>query len=199
MTIHSRLEDIAVKYPTDKHGLHGYCSFYHDLLTPYRNLPINLLEIGVDGGGSLLMWNEFFTNPDTRIYGVEIQDHRYTMPERVKVFNCDATSPNFIHDLITETGGLHIIIEDASHYSKDQKQHLEQMWQHVKSGGLFITEDTHTSYHYPWTDQGEVSYVTYLLDWIHRLNENGANHCGKSSCELEEMIFRKSLVVLKKR
>lgn len=200
MTVLPHLSDLGKEHGTDKYHLHNYTEFYHELLSPLRRTPLTFLEIGVDGGESIRMWDAFFTHPSARIYGVDIHDKGVSVGEKGKFILGDASQPNFIFDLVNATGVFDVVLDDGSHYSDQQKRSLSLLWPYVKSGGLYICEDTHSSYHYPWTPPEEVSFVSHMMEWIHKLNENGAGHCGKpTETDIEEIVFRKSLVVIKKR
>src|SRR5262245_6318262 len=48
-----------------------YLGVYETLFAPLREKPITLLEIGVQNGGSLEIWGEYFRNA-TAIVGVDI-------------------------------------------------------------------------------------------------------------------------------
>lgn len=195
------LHDLGLHFGTDKATNHGYCHFYEEILQPYRKHPVALLEIGVAGGESMKMWSEYFYHKDSRIYGVEIQNK--PLPEfnsKVKVFITDACSPNAVYDITNEAGKLDVWIDDGSHYVRDQKSALELWWPHIKPGGIAIIEDTHSNYSYPWLDAGETPFVHSLGKYIDMVNENGKDQCGKpTDSPIEEIIFRKSLVVIKKQ
>jgi RHS repeat-associated protein len=65
------LDEIGLKFGTDKSSIyHNYLSFYERFFERYRDEPIKLLEIGVAGGASLAMWNEYF--PQALIVGADI-------------------------------------------------------------------------------------------------------------------------------
>jgi len=199
MNLFKDLHQIGLECGTDKATMHGYTRYYNELLATWRHKPITLVEIGVDGGESIKMWSEYFTSPDTHIYGVDIHDKKGDLG-RGKFVLGDATQPNFIHDLVNLTGPLDIIVDDGSHFSGQQKDSLRLLWPHLKSSGMYIVEDCHSSYHYPWTIPEEVSFVHSMLDWIDSLMEKGASHCGvPTESAIEEIVFRKSLVILKKR
>lgn len=194
------LHEIGKFHGTDKAEFHGYLEFYEKLLKPIRNKGVNVLEIGIDGGGSLLMWQDWFTQPQTRIYGVDIVDRPLPkFDNRTTIIIGDASSPNFIYDLTNRTGKLDLIIDDGSHFSKSQKDSLRLLWPHVNSGGIYICEDCSTSFSLPWTQPGEQSFVHSMMSWIEDVMERGYDHCGKpTKSTIEEIIFRKSLVVLRK-
>jgi methyltransferase family protein len=197
------LTDLGIHYGTDKATHHGYTDFYETILRPFRKNPISFLEIGVAGGESIRMWNEWFHHRETRIYGIEIQDTDSAKADygpRTKIYITDAVSPNAVYDITNETGPLDIVLDDGSHRSDHLKASLSMWWPHIKPGGFFIAEDLHAQFHYPWTDQGEVKFTDTLLPWLDRVNENGKDDCGKpTDGDVEEIIFRKSLLIIKKR
>ena len=55
-------------YNTDK-DKHNYLQAYDKLFYEYRDKKINLLEVGVHEGGSLLLWKDYFSNGT--IYGMD--------------------------------------------------------------------------------------------------------------------------------
>lgn len=200
MILRKNLNDIGLECGTDK-ASHGYLDFYDDLFSVLRTQPVSILEIGVAGGESIRMWSEYFIHPFTKIYGVEIQDKPLPVFDpRINIFITDATSPNAVFDITQAIGSLDIIVDDGGHFSSQQKSALSLWWPHLKSGGILSVEDTHTSYHYPWTIPDEVSFVSSMMEWIHRLNENGLNQSGvPAETDIEEIIFRKSLCVIRKQ
>jgi len=199
MTLFKDLHQIGLDCGTDKATMHGYTRYYNELLATWRHKPLTLVEIGVDGGESIKMWSQYFTSPDTTIYGVDIHDKKGDLG-RGKFVLGDATQPNFIHDLVTLTGPIDIVVDDGSHFSGQQKDSLRLLWPHLKSSGMYIVEDCHSSYHYPWTIPEEVSFVHSMVDWIDALMEKGSGHCGvPTESAIDEIVFRKSLVIIKKR
>ena len=51
---------------TDKNTIHNYTGIYAELLKPYLNKVGTLLEIGVQHGGSSLLWHEYL--PGFRLF-----------------------------------------------------------------------------------------------------------------------------------
>ncbi len=50
------------KFKSNKITHHGYERFYDYFLEPFKNDKFNFLEIGIDKGRSLKLWNEYFKN-----------------------------------------------------------------------------------------------------------------------------------------
>ena len=70
------LDEIALQYEggahptidTDK-STHGYTGFYDEILGHLREQPCTILDIGVNTGGSIRMWEEGF--PLAKIIGID--------------------------------------------------------------------------------------------------------------------------------
>ena len=54
------LVEIGKKYPSSK-NISGFIQLYEKYFEPFRNLEINILEIGIENGDSLRIWREYFT------------------------------------------------------------------------------------------------------------------------------------------
>ncbi|UCE34584.1 MAG: hypothetical protein JSV40_01285, partial [Deltaproteobacteria bacterium] len=52
--------EISVEKGTDKSSLHGYHPRYEAHFGPLRGKSLSLLEIGVQSGASLRLWEEYF-------------------------------------------------------------------------------------------------------------------------------------------
>ena len=57
------LEQLAYRFATDKsHDDHKYVDLYASLFDPIRHSVKNLMEIGISGGQSLRVWENYFSN-----------------------------------------------------------------------------------------------------------------------------------------
>ncbi len=155
------LERLANKYKTDKGNLyyncHGYAPIYQKYLSKYKELNINLLEIGLlrhdvqkrkPGGPyndvpSLKMWREYF--PKAFILGFDIADFSECTPlENVKIIRGDMGKISDLDTLVQESPGkFDVIIDDASHASHHQQIALGYLFNYLQEGGLYIIEDLH--------------------------------------------------------
>ena len=85
--------------------------------------------------------------PSGRIYGVDIDaDAMQYEDERIRVFIGSQSDSAFLDNVVAESGRPDIIIDDGSHLASDQIGSLLHLWPHLKPGGYYIVEDTHTSY-----------------------------------------------------
>lgn len=136
------LQEIGMKYGTDKATHHKYCDFYEEHF-PDRTFSGRLLEIGVMDGASLKMWAEYY--PDASIVGVDIDDKRHLLPEmpsNVTIVTADATS----HKQMQPLGKFDIIVDDGSHMASDQLMSFCWLYfNQLDADGLYVIEDLHTT------------------------------------------------------
>ncbi len=156
---------------SDKWSL--YLREYDRIFQPYRDKPISLLEIGIQNGGSLEIWSEYFTNAK-KIVGCDINPDcaklKYSDP-RIVVIVGDATSVEIQHQVLHQSNSFDLIIEDGSHRSGDIVKAFAKYFPALREGGLFIAEDLHCSY---WQEfegglydpYSSVSFFKALVDII---------------------------------
>ena len=131
----------------DKGTVHGYLETYADLLAPYRTTAARMLEVGIMGGHSLRMWEEFFTN--AAVYGVDlcdqpfggIADLRSMIAEGCHLIRLfDATN---VAQVEANFDGIafDVIVEDANHDLASQLEIYKNLRQHLQPDGIYIIED----------------------------------------------------------
>ena len=156
-----RLTEIANECGTDKGTWgqsHGFSEFYNDIFENFKERAINesrklnILEVGVQYGKSLKMFEMFFEDT-ANIYGIDIDISNTTaQSENVKLYQFNAVDKEKINEFIEELKDIKfdIILEDASHIFKDQINTLLYLYKHVKEDGIYIIEDLHTSLIWDW-------------------------------------------------
>ena len=139
---------------------HPYTAVYSTLFAPLKNKPIMFAEIGVAGGGSVMLWWNYFKNA------------RLSFFDRDQNFLNNVTAMNFSHNkpytgLVdvrvdgdigraimeaciadasgTAVRGFDVILDDSSHDYADQIRIIKECWPHIKSGGYMIVEDIYRS------------------------------------------------------
>lgn len=141
--------------PRVLHKWHHYFDIYERHLERYRGTDCLMLEFGVLDGGSLVMWSEYL-GPKARIIGVDIDP-------KTKCF--DGIRPNVsvmigdqsdvaVLDRIASHGPFDIVIDDGGHTARQQISTFNRIYGSVAERGLYICEDTHTSYWSKFQDAG---------------------------------------------
>ena len=137
--VDATLTEIARRQKPDKDI--EFIELYTKYLEPLRHSAIRLLEIGVDYGGSIRMWDEYF-GPQGRIFAIDIDKRveKY-MPEGTKLFLGNQLDGKFLSDVGVQAGPFDIIIDDGGHRSDHQITSFKTLWPFLKKGGLYIIED----------------------------------------------------------
>ena len=95
------LAEIIDNSRTDKNTTHSYLKTYETLFQNKKNTAKNILEIGVQEGGSIKLWYDYF--PNATIYGLDIRKIKDIWPEiknkpRIKLGCFDAYDANFVEN-----------------------------------------------------------------------------------------------------
>lgn len=130
--------------------------------------PVNLLEIGVQNGGSLEIWSELLP-PGSTIIGVDIDPRCAELTfqsSAIKVVIADASSPETLENILGDLR-FDIILDDGSHRSDHVIASFKACFPRLADGGLYIIEDLHTSY---WPEFGGGYRATgSSIEWLKAL------------------------------
>jgi hypothetical protein len=200
-------------FGTDKQGAHAYCETYAEYLRRWRYKRVRLLEIGIggygdefSGGQSLRMWKAWL--PFARICGMDISPKHPSVHEmaRVSFVVGDQGDPACLRKVSEQYGPFDIIIDDGSHLNEHQITSLSTLFPLLKDPGLYVVEDTQTSY---WLDYGgdpaRKSEAT-LMHFTKRLADavNAAEYTYPSDQRdpfeetLARVVYERNMVVLVK-
>lgn len=118
---------------------HNYLVVYDALFFRLKDKEISLLELGVHGGKSIEMWEQYFSK--AKITGVDnwADGIRPTKQFEDRVRIMTANIDEKIGDLFPET--FDVIIDDASHQLNHQMIAFEALHSKLREGGLYIIED----------------------------------------------------------
>lgn len=180
------LDYLAKKYRTDKRKeKRNFAWIYERHFKDRKSKNINLLEIGVHLGRSLRMWKDYFVNGN--IYGIDVNPTcKSVEQDRIIIFIGDQRDHSFLDSTVNEiTGGLDIIIDDGCHFTSSQKETFKYLFPHLNSGGIYVTEDTDSSYRIgkhrdnQWSIKKEGSFMEYMksmVDVMHFKRHNIKSH-----------------------
>jgi hypothetical protein len=184
-----------------------YIPIYDRYLSPLRDKSINLLEIGVQLGISLRLWEEYF--PKANIIGLDINPKcaKYE-GGRKKVYIGSQTDQDLLEKIADENNPLTVIIDDGSHVWKHQIDTFLVAFQLLAPGGLYFIEDMHTSYTtHTWNvgNQTGIDFTKILIDEVMLHGKTFDGFAGVVNMPLsytekwiESITFYRSLVVIKK-
>jgi len=147
----------------------GYFSVYDNETEHLRSKPINLLEIGVQNGGSLEVWCKYFSK-SKNVIGVDIDPNCSGISfndKRIKVIVGDSNSTSLKEELRNVCLYFDVIIDEGSHKSYDVIKTFTEVIQLMNSNGVYIIEDLCCSY---WQNfQGGVEKQDSSINFFKKL------------------------------
>lgn len=169
-----RLDDLAIKHRADKSSLyHNFAEKYDRLLSGFTKSFSSVLEIGVALGQSLRMWTDYF--PNATIHGADIEPsfkacEAYS--SRIKFHLVDQGNEEQLKTL-GQFSPFDLIVDDGNHWWREQIVSFQCLFPMVRPGGIYIIEDTCTSY---WQEYNNnpVSCVDYFKGLVDDVNLKGA-------------------------
>lgn len=133
---------------TDKNTSHSYLEVYEKLLEPYKEKDGSLLEIGVQYGGSIVLWKEYLKN--FRIFGVDnenkvhknVQEYVEKYPTKITLEFRDAYDEKTQQQIkLLYPRGFDVIIDDGPHTEQSQVDCIRLYLDLLKEDGILVIED----------------------------------------------------------
>ena len=137
------LEELVDNSRTDKNTIHSYLPLYQQLLISKKETAKNVLEIGIQLGGSIKLWNDFFTN--ATVYGLDIMDSKKVWEKIIndKIIlhtSTDAYNQDFFNTHISNKQ-FDFMLDDGPHTLESMKQFIKLYSQVMTDDGVLIIED----------------------------------------------------------
>lgn len=189
---------LADKYQTDKGGkstvyggcpgdtCHTYTKAYYELFRGRENEVKKVLEIGVNAGGSLRMWEEYFQNAS--IWGLDIRPEVMFKAGRITTIVADQSNAGSLLTALTATGpeDFDLIIDDGSHELHHQIISMRTLLPFLKPQGWYVIEDVGGMHCNPRPIQDCVPHG-YTIRAIECPDGVGKAHCP--ACGGPEALF----------
>lgn len=140
------------RYDTDKPA--GYLASYEREIGHLFDQPIAMLELGVQRGGSMLLWRDLF--PHATIAGLDLNE--VNVPDdsgRLHVYQGYQQDGEILDRIASEVApsGFDLIIDDASHLGLYTAQSFWHLFpRHLKPGGVYVLDDWGSGYWDHWAD-----------------------------------------------
>lgn len=217
------LDQLALDAGADKaSSFHNYTKVYADFFGPIKNEPLVFLEIGIYKGNSVKLWESYF--PNATLYFIDNNPSyiEYFSPRSHYHF-MDQTDWFTVHAFAKSVvRGFDIILDDAGHTMVAQIGGFQTLFPYLKSGGLYIIEDLHTSYWQAFggggtfeaPKSGPGTCVHFLQSLVDELNFSGARtQCADANKippdiqqtlnywqdQIESIHFYKSVCIIRKK
>jgi hypothetical protein len=142
-----KLTQLGEIHPTDKHYEHNYLGkVYERVFSPIKKDIKKFVEIGISDGGSLKIWSDYFVNSE--IIGLDNNKDfikTYENYERIKTILLDQSKEKELIDFSDKNTDIDVILDDGSHKMYDQQVSFATLFKSLRSGGIYIIENLHTS------------------------------------------------------
>ena len=123
-----------------------YFEIYNNIFQKYKNKKITFVEVGIDRGGSLFIWKDFFSK-DSRIIGIDTNPAAKKLEEYgFEIFTGDQSNESFWSDFYKKVGNIDILLDDGGHKNIEQIITLNSSLPYINNDGKIVIEDTHASY-----------------------------------------------------
>lgn len=144
-----KLHELGLSNSTDKtkhiYKNFSYLDFYEKHFEKIRNEVKCFVEIGVLGGASLRMWEQYF--PNATIYGIDINPScKQFEGGNIKVIIGDQNNDEFLTRLKNELPQIDVLIDDGSHITSHQIKTFSYLYDKITKGGFYAIEDLRNSY-----------------------------------------------------
>lgn len=194
-----------------------YLHVYDKVFAPFiiHNKPVTALEIGFQNGGFLQIMSDYLPK-GSKIIGIDIDERcaKLHFDNNIKIFIGDATDVKVIEKYFSDMN-FDIIIDDASHVNSDVIKMFKEFFPKLNYGGVYIVEDTHTSYFDWWPGLGGgfkkedsmIEYFKSLIDSLHflyikdfpsSLSADKINELKNFNKEIASITFYDSVVIVEK-
>lgn len=136
---------------TDKESQHKYVTtFYEEAFSPYKKKEVTILELGINGGGSLLLWRDYFQQG--KIIGLDIADSLSRPKEEYT--GMDIRFKNgYDTSVIDSLPSVDIAIDDGPHTLSTQIEFIIYYLPKIRPGGLLVIEDIPSIDHIPYFEK----------------------------------------------
>lgn len=115
---------------------------YQRHLAPLAGRSLALVEVGVQSGGSILMWKAVL-GPGLHYYGLDINTacHQFADASTTITIGDQADEKTWEYFYGTVRNMVDIVVDDGGHQSHQMGVTLHRAWEHINPGGFMITED----------------------------------------------------------
>jgi cephalosporin hydroxylase len=182
-----------------------YLEVYERYFARYRNSRCRILEIGVQNGGSLHLYQKYFPLAE-KIVGLDVDPKCGEMEAGNIIIEIGSQADqDFMGDVSDAHGPFDIVIDDGSHIFAHQIASFKTLFPRMSANAVYIVEDTHTSYLPDFAGDVRkpdtfIEYAKFVLDQVNApfFTDTG-NKVAWLADHLYSVMFYDSMVVFEKR
>ena len=177
------MDRLALVAGTDKgSSFHNYTEIYSKYFASLKDKPIKFLEIGIYKGNSVKLWESYFSQAELHFVDITPGYIQYFSTRSHYHFVDQANKQEMINFAQSVGGNFDIIVDDGGHTMQMQMNSFHALFPYVKSGGMYIIEDLHTSYWkiyggngtFAQPRAGKGTTIQFLQGLVDEMNYTGA-------------------------
>lgn len=209
------LDKLFIKHGTDKSSQHhNYSPYYEKHFEKFRFTNTKLVAVGIGGyeypdrgGGDIKAFSEYFISQKAQIHAIDLYDKSgLKFDPRVSVYKGSQDDGDFLMEVMLKCGEPDIIIDDASHINIPTIQTFKHLFPWLKSGGIYVIEDTETALYkseeykgadpLDFTAQTSLNFVRSL---INDLNKKFIQNSHDFIYEIKSLHLYQNIVFIEKK
>ena len=196
-----RLTAIYLEYNATEGFDHwlNYAAHYHHhishLSSRNDNIPIQMLEIGVQSGGSTRIWSKYFGR-NLNYTGLDINPNcaAFESPALgVQIRIGSQLNATFLQDICTKFGPFDFIIDDGGHTTEMIITSFRLLWPScMKDDGVYAIEDLHSMFLFdgPQMLVDGMHVFGHLASWMRTMSSYFTSMNPKFRFELTDPIVK---------
>ena len=168
-----------------------YFDVYETIFNKFRDKDISFVEIGIQNGGSLELFKNYFTKK-SKIIGIDINpDCKKFQDIKNNVFIHIANQKNetFWKNFFDQYGKVDIVLDDGGHTNLDQIITTANIVKNIKDGGILIIEDVHTSYIEEYNSNMKYTFINFSKKIIDDINYKNNPKLGNFNFSLSDYVY----------
>lgn len=186
------------------HKWFHYFDIYERHFERFVNKNPVILEIGVQGGGSVKMWKNYF-GEGVKVIGIDIKPEcKKYEEEGVEIFIGSQDDPELLNSICAKYPTIDIVLDDGSHIMRHMIASFELLYPKVSHNGLYMVEDAHTCYFEEYEgglgkDSTFIEFAKRKIDEIHAGHTRKALPVTDFTRTTGAICFYDSVVVFEKQ
>jgi len=202
--LNKSLKEIFDSSKVSIHKWENYFAIYESYFDKFRKRNARVLEIGIQYGGSLKMWKEYFGN--AKIFGIDINpDCKNLEEQNIDIQIGSQNDKRFLKDFAEYVNSLDIIIDDGGHTMDQQLKTFKVLFPILNEEGIYVVEDVESSYQnmYGGGPKRNGTFIEYSKNLIDKINANHSDFVTLKpnwhSKNIEFIHYYNNVVVFKKK
>ncbi|CAL6339223.1 unnamed protein product [Bathycoccus prasinos] len=136
----------------------AYLELYDRYFSKFKGKNVTFLEIGIQSGGSIEMWQDYF-GPKLTFVGFDINPYCKRFERKnVQIFTGSQLNRADLQLLRNRIGSVDIVLDDGGHTEQMQQNSFEELSGAVSDGGQYVVEDIEFSF---TRELGSKTFVNY--------------------------------------